>query len=151
VTRDGEGAFASLGVRALEACDRADVVVVAVSARPREEVTADARVLGLDDFVFEDGFVIAGEEHELPVAATRAEAIATHARARGLPREDCVAVGASLDLAPAVGVFWLAGGADQDDPVLRIELARHPNVRVTETGHGPGVYEAVVTTLAERR
>ena len=37
------------------------------------------------------------------------------------------------------------------DPVMGLELARHPNVRVTEATHGPGVYEAVVTTLAERR
>jgi 2-keto-4-pentenoate hydratase len=151
VTRDGEGAFTLLGLRALEACDRADVVVVAVSERPREEVAADARVLGVDDFIFEDGFVIAGEEHVLPVSATRAEAIAVHARARGLTREECVGVGASLDMAPAVGAFWLATDAAEHDPVLRIELARHPNVRVAEAAHGPGVYEAVVTTLAERR
>jgi hypothetical protein len=151
VTRDGQGAFTALGVRALEACDRADVVVVAVSERSREEVAADARLLGIDDFVYEGGFVLAGEEHELPVPATRAEAVALHARARGLTREECVAVAASLDMAPAVGAFWLAADAAQDDPVLRIELARHPNVRVTEAGHGPGVYEAVVTTLAERR
>jgi hypothetical protein len=150
VTRDGEGAFTSLGVRALEACDRADVVVVAMSERPRDEVAADARLLGIEDFVFEDGFVIAGEEHELPVAATRVEAIAVHARARGLTREECVGVGDSLDMAPAVGAFWLTAAAAEQDPVLRIELARHPNVRVTEAGHGPGVYEAVVTTLAER-
>jgi hypothetical protein len=150
VTRDGEGAFTSLGVRALEACDRADVVVVAMSERPREEVASDVRVLGIDDFVFEDGFVIAGEEHELPAAATRVEAIAAHARARGLTREECVGVGDSLDMAPAVGAFWLTAAAAEQDPVLRIELARHPNVRVTEADHGPGVYEAVVTTLAER-
>ena len=151
MTRDGAGAFTALGVRALEACDRADVLVVAVSERPREEVAADARLLGIDDFVFDEGFVIAGEEHDLPVSATRAEAIAAHARARGLPRDQCVGVGASLDMAPAVGAFWLAAEGAHDDPVVRIELARHPNVRVTEDSHGPGVYEAVVTTLAERR
>ncbi|MEN3280116.1 MAG: hypothetical protein V7607_1256 [Solirubrobacteraceae bacterium] len=150
MTRDGEGAFTALGIRALEACDRADVVVVAMSGRPRDEVAADARLLGIDDFVFDDGFVLAGEEHELPVSATRVEAIAAHARARGLTLEECVGVGDSLDMAPAVGAFWLAAAAAEQDPVLRIELARHPNVRVTEASHGPGVYEAVVTTLAER-
>jgi hypothetical protein len=150
VTRDGEGAFTALGIRALEACDRADVIVVAMSGRARDEVAADARLLGIDDFVFEDGFVLAGEEHELPVSATRVEAIAVHARARGLALEECVGVGDSLDLAPAVGAFWLTAGPVEQDPVLRIELARHPNVRVTEASHGPGVYEAVVTTLAER-
>ena len=151
VTRDGDGVFTLLGVRALEACDRADVIVVAMSERPREEVAADARVLGIDDFVFEGGFVLAGEEHDLPIEATRVDAIAAHARARGLAREECVGVGDSLDMAPAVGAFWLATDAAQDDPVLPIELARHPNARVTEAGHGPGVYEAVVTTLAEAR
>jgi phosphoglycolate phosphatase len=127
------------------------VIVVAISERPHEAVAADARLLGIDDFVFEDGFVLAGEEHELPASATRVEAIAAHAQARGLTREECVGVGDSLDLAPAVGAFWLASDAVEDDPVLRIELARHPNVRVTEAANGPGVYEAVVTTLAERR
>ena len=152
MTRDGDGVFTLLGVRALEACDRADVLVVAMSERPREEVAADARVLGIDDYVFEDGFVLAGEEHELPVSTTKVEAIGAHARARGVTREECVGVGDSLEMAPAVGAFWLAAAdATTDDPVLRIELARHPNVRVTEATHGPGVYEAVVTTLAERR
>jgi hypothetical protein len=151
VTRDGEGRFTSLGIRALEACDRADVLVVAVAQRPRDEVAAAARLLGLDDFIFEDGFVLAAEEHELAPSVTMVEAIAAHARARGLALEECVGVGDSLDMAPAVGTFWLAAGAPEDDPVLRIELARHPNVRVAEATHGPAVYEAVVTTLAERR
>jgi hypothetical protein len=127
------------------------VIVVAVSERPRDEVAADARVLGIDDYLFDDGFALAGEEHELPVGSTRAEAIAAHARARGLAPEDCVGVGDSLDLAPAVGAFWLTAAATELDPVLGIELDRHPNVRVAEASHGPAVYEAVVTTLAERR
>ena len=136
-----------MGIRALEACDRADVVVVAVSERPRDEVAGDARVLGLDDYLFD----LAGEEHELPVSATRAEAIAEHARARALALEDCVGVGDSLDLAPAVGTFWLAGAAPGEDPLLALELERHPNVRLAE-GHGEAAfYEAVVTTLMERR
>ena len=151
VTRDGEGRFTSLGIRALEACDRADVVVVAISDRPHDEVVSDARLLGIDDFIFDEGFVLAGEEHDLPAGTTKTEAVATHARARGLERDDCVGVGDTLDLAPAVGAFWLTAGAAEDDPVLRIELDRHPNVRVAESSHGPAVYEAVVTTLAENR
>jgi hypothetical protein len=35
------------------------------------------------------------------------------------------------------------------DPTLRDALPA--NMRVTESGHGPGVYEAIVTTLAEAR
>ena len=37
------------------------------------------------------------------------------------------------------------------DPTLREELAGVDGLRVAEAGHGAGVYEAVVTTLAERR
>jgi hypothetical protein len=122
-----------------------------VSERARDAVAADARLLGIDDYVFEDGFALEGEEHELPASATRAEAIAAHARARGLTREECVGVGDSLDMAPAVGAFWLAADVPEHDPVMGLELDRHPNVRVPEATHGPGVYEAVVTTLAERR
>jgi hypothetical protein len=150
VTRDGEGLFTSLGVRALEACDRADVLVVPVAQRPRLEVAVDARLLGLDDFVYDEGFVLAGEDHDLGPAVPAVEAVAAHARARGLVLDECVGVGDSLDMAPAVGAFWLAAAAG-DDPVLRIELDRHPNVRVAEATHGPAVYEAVVTTLAEGR
>jgi hypothetical protein len=42
------------------------------------------------------------------------------------------------------------GNAVELDPGLRAELARHPNARLAEAGHGAGVYEAVVTTLAQR-
>jgi hypothetical protein len=37
------------------------------------------------------------------------------------------------------------------DPSLAEDIARHGNVRVAEESFGAGVYEAVVTTLAERR
>jgi hypothetical protein len=39
----------------------------------------------------------------------------------------------------------------EGDSDLRAELAGHRNVRVAEAAYGAGVYEAVVTTLAERR
>ena len=47
VTRDGEGKFTLLGVRALEACHRAQVLVVAMSGRPRAVLGEDVRLLGL--------------------------------------------------------------------------------------------------------
>jgi len=38
------------------------------------------------------------------------------------------------------------------DPTIREAIpALNGTVRVAEAGYGPGVYEAVVTTLAERR
>ena len=67
VTRDGEGRFTLLGVRALEACHRAQALVVAMSGRPRAVLGEDVRLLGLDEYVFEAGagFVVDGEVHWL--------------------------------------------------------------------------------------
>ena len=53
--------------------------------------------------------------------------------------------------AGVVGTFWLVANAIARDPTLAEAIRAHPNVRVAEQGHGAGVYEAVVTTLAERR
>ena len=75
-------------------------------------------------------------------------------RARGLRREDTFAVGDSredLAVAGVVGTFWLVANALERDPTLREALRAHANVRLAEAGYGAGVYEAVVTTLAERR
>jgi hydroxymethylpyrimidine pyrophosphatase-like HAD family hydrolase len=246
ITRDGDGAFTLLGLRALEACHRADVHVVAMSGRRRSTMVDDTQLLGLADFVFEagGGFVLDGEVHWLaepnahdrteasgapkllldhyrgrleryepyddgrevshllrglidldeaqallndhghddlrlidngashhhpgrlavlpdvrvyhlvPRAVSKAAAVAAHARARGFAQAECVAVGDSredLDVAEVVGALWLVANAVEREPELRAALARHPNARLTEAAHGPGVYEAVVTTLAERR
>jgi phosphoglycolate phosphatase len=246
VTRDGAGGFTLLGLRALEACHRAGALVVAMSGRPRATLRDTARLLGLDDFVFEvgGGFVVHGEVHWLagpeahegiaasgapallleryagrlepyapfdagrevthlmrglidvdeatnllhehghddlrlidngeahrrspaladlpsvrvyhllPRTVSKAAAVAAHARARGLPPHDCLAVGDSgedLDVADVVGFVWLVANGVEHDPGLRARLSHHPNARLAEAAHGPGVYEAVVTTLAERR
>ena len=244
VTRDGDGRFTLLGLRALEACDRAGVLVVAMSGRPRSMLASDVRLLGLGDYIFEAGagFVLDGELHWLadpdanttiaaagtpalladhfagrlevdeqqreashllrgmvdvgeaeavladhghgdlrlidngpsyrqsqalaaalpsvrayhlsPRTVSKASAVAAHARARGLRREDCVAVGDSredLEVAEAVGTLWLVANAIDHDPGIERALARYPNARVAEAAHGPGVYEAVVMTLAEAR
>jgi hydroxymethylpyrimidine pyrophosphatase-like HAD family hydrolase len=246
VTRDGDGAFTLLGIRALEACQRAGVLVVAMSGRPRRVLHDDVRLLGLDDYVFEAGAGFAiddelhwlaepnaheritasgapgllleryagrlephtpysdgrevshilrghidvaearallhehghddlrlidnGEAHHrskalaglpsvrlyhlLPEGISKPAGVAAHARARGLRPEECVAVGDSgedLSVAEVVGSLWLVANAFENDPGLRAQLARHPNARAAEASHGAGVYEAVVTTLAERR
>ena len=44
--RDGEGAFTTIGVRALEACARTDVEVVLYSGRRRAQVFEDTRIIG---------------------------------------------------------------------------------------------------------
>jgi phosphoglycolate phosphatase len=244
VTRDGDGRFTLLGLRALEACHRAGALVVAMSGRPRATLAGDVRLLGIEDYIFETGagLVLDGELHwlgdpdgnaaitrsgalalladrfagrlevdpqhreashllrglvdvgeaeallaerghgelrlidngpsyhhsraladALPSvrayhliarAVSKSAAVAAHARARGLAREECLAVGDSredLEVAEAVGALWLVANAIEHDPGIERALARHPNARVAEAAHGPGVYEAVVTTLAEAR
>jgi hydroxymethylpyrimidine pyrophosphatase-like HAD family hydrolase len=64
---DGEGAVTIDGVRAIQACLRADVEVVLMSGRRRAQVFEDARLLGQSSFIYEAGacVVIDGEEHWL--------------------------------------------------------------------------------------
>jgi hydroxymethylpyrimidine pyrophosphatase-like HAD family hydrolase len=64
---DGDGRVSLLGVRAIEACLRADVEVVLMSGRRRAQVGEDARLLGASSFIYEAGCVLVfdGEEHWL--------------------------------------------------------------------------------------
>lgn len=64
---DGEGAVTLDGVRAVQACLRADVEVVLMSGRRRAQVLEDARLLGQSSFIYEAGacVVLEGEEHWL--------------------------------------------------------------------------------------
>jgi phosphoglycolate phosphatase len=92
--------------------------------------------------------------HLLPAGASKANAVARHMQMRGYAPEECLAVGDSredLDVAAKVGSFWLVANAVTKDPTIREEIGRYANVRIAEAAHGPGVYEAVMTTLAERR
>jgi hydroxymethylpyrimidine pyrophosphatase-like HAD family hydrolase len=88
--------------------------------------------------------------HLVPVGASKAAAVAVHRRARGYERAETFAVGDSredLACATQVDVFWLVANALERDPSMREALVGHENVRVCEAGHGPGVYEAVLSTL----
>ena len=72
---------------------------------------------------------------------------------RGYSAADCIAVGDSredLDAAGVVGCFWLVANALERDPTLADDVAGREGVRIASSGYGAGVYEAVVTTLAER-
>ncbi|MGD0979933.1 MAG: HAD family phosphatase [Solirubrobacteraceae bacterium] len=92
--------------------------------------------------------------HLIPAGASKASAVALHMRARALQREATFAIGDSredLGTAPQVGTFWLVGNALENDPTLRNALGAYANVRIADAAHGGGVYEAVITTLAERR
>ncbi len=64
---DGEGNITLDGVRAVQACLRADVEVVLMSGRRRAQVAEDARLLGQPCFIYEAGacVVLDGEEHWL--------------------------------------------------------------------------------------
>jgi len=90
--------------------------------------------------------------HLVPKGVSKGRAVARHMRVRGLSPEEAIAVGDSredLSAAEAVGTFWLVANALDRDPLLAGDLPR--NARVAEAAHGAGVYEAVVTELAERR
>jgi hydroxymethylpyrimidine pyrophosphatase-like HAD family hydrolase len=247
---DGEGAVTLDGVRAVQACLRADVEVVLMSGRRRAQVLEDARLLGQASYIYEAGacVVLEGEEHWLtgdlmpgeltiaqqieasgapamllehyagrleyhepwhvdrevshlfrglvdsleadallearghenlrlldngvvnrrsaalaeldhvrgyhlvPKSASKASAVAFHRQARGYAREQTFGAGDSReDLACAEHVheFWMVANAVERDPSLQADVARHENVRIAESGHGAGVYEAVVSTLMQ--
>jgi hydroxymethylpyrimidine pyrophosphatase-like HAD family hydrolase len=72
-------------------------------------------------------------------------------RARGFAPEEVIAVGDSMEdlgSASAVGTFWLVANAE---PAVHAAARGLANVRVTEAPNGAGVYEAIITELAERR
>lgn len=90
--------------------------------------------------------------HLIPAAASKANAVAAHMRARGYAPEQCVGVGDSredLDVAGVVGRFFLVANAVERDPDAT--RGAPDNVEVTEAAMGDGFYEAVVRSLAEAR
>lgn len=100
------------------------------------------------------GLEVVHAYHLIPAAASKVHAVARHMQARGYAPEEVIAVGDSredLGLAGTVGCFWLVANATEGDADLAGELAGRAGVRLADAGYGAGVYEAVVTTLAERR
>ena len=92
--------------------------------------------------------------HLVPKLVSKANAVAAHARARGYDPADCIAVGDSvedLEVAAAVGRFFVVANGPERDPGLRAALAAWDNATVTEGAMGDGFYEAVVSTLMEGR
>ena len=92
--------------------------------------------------------------HLIPKPASKARGVARHMQIRGYLPDEVIACGDSredMEAADVVGEFWLVANAIEQDPTLSADIAGRPNVRVAEAGHGAGVYEAVVTTLAEAR
>jgi hydroxymethylpyrimidine pyrophosphatase-like HAD family hydrolase len=90
--------------------------------------------------------------HLVPRSASKGAAVAWLMRARGYAREECIAIGDSredLGAAEVVGTFWLVANGLERDPTIREALTA--NSRVCAERNGAGVYEAVITELAERR
>jgi hydroxymethylpyrimidine pyrophosphatase-like HAD family hydrolase len=89
--------------------------------------------------------------HLVPRSASKAAAVAAHMRARGYAPEEVIAAGDSMEdlgAASTVGTFWLVANAE---PAVHDAARGLANVRVAEGSNGAGVYEAIVTELAERR
>ena len=93
--------------------------------------------------------------HLVPGGASKAKAVALHMHARGYAPEECIAVGDSLEDLDAAGLGRAASSSSPTAPsattALREALPRFANATVTEGRMGDGFYEAVVSTLAERR
>jgi hydroxymethylpyrimidine pyrophosphatase-like HAD family hydrolase len=89
--------------------------------------------------------------HLLPDAASKANAVAFHMRARGYEPDECIAIGDSVEdlaVADVVGRFFVPANGPERDPALAEAIGGRPNVTVTEGRMGDGVYEAVISTLA---
>ena len=81
--------------------------------------------------------------HLVPAEISKANAVAAHMRARGYAREECIAVGDSLEdaeVATAVREFFMVANGD----------GAAEAVTVTEASYGDGFYEAVVGSLMAR-
>ncbi len=90
--------------------------------------------------------------HLIPAAASKTRAVARHMQARGYGASECIAVGDSredMDVRSVVQAFWLVANALERDSLLVSEIAGQRGIRVADERYGAGVYEAVVTTLAE--
>jgi phosphoglycolate phosphatase len=106
---------------------------------------------GFLEYGLSDGVERVHGYHLVPAVASKARAVARHMQNRGYQREECIACGDSredMDAGEVVGAFWMMSNGLTADPTLSAEVTR-AGARVTAEPFGAGVYEAVVTTLAE--
>jgi hypothetical protein len=100
------------------------------------------------------GLPVVRAYHLVPAGASKGRAVARHMLARGYEPQDCIAVGDSredMEAAAVVGAFWLVANALERDLTLGADVQGRSGVRIASESYGAGVYEAVVTTLAEAR
>ena len=67
--------------------------------------------------------------HLLPEAASKANAVSFHMRARGYAPEECIAIGDSIEdlaVAEVVGRFFVPANGPERDPGLREAISRLP-------------------------
>jgi phosphoglycolate phosphatase len=99
------------------------------------------------------GIEVTHAYHLVPAQVSKAGAVAAHMRARGYARESTIGVGDSvedLEVAAAVGRFFVVANGPARDPGLRAAIGGRENVTVTEATMGDGFYEAVVSSLMQR-
>ncbi len=92
--------------------------------------------------------------HLVPKMVSKGAAVAAHSRARGHDPAETIAVGDSiedLEVAASVGRFFVVANGPEHDPGLRAAISAWDNATVTEGSMGDGFYEAIVSTLVERR
>jgi hydroxymethylpyrimidine pyrophosphatase-like HAD family hydrolase len=114
-------------------------------------MAAHGGTAGFVDYGLSDDVERVHGYHLVPAVASKARAVARHMQNRGYQREQCIACGDSredMDAAEVVGTFWMMSNGLTEDPTLCAEVTR-AGARVTTEPFGAGVYEAVVTTLAE--
>ena len=89
--------------------------------------------------------------HLVPRDASKARAVARHMQARGFVADEVIAVGDSMEdlgAASVAGRFWLVANAM---PEVHDAARALDNARIADGSNGAGVYEAIITELAERR
>ncbi len=90
--------------------------------------------------------------HLIPTESSKAKAVQFHQGVRGYEREECIAIGDSVEdlgVAEVVGRFFVPANGPERDSGLQAAIGLYDNVTVTEGRMGDGVYEAIVSTLAE--
>ena len=92
--------------------------------------------------------------HLIPAGSSKARAVARHMQARGYAPAECIAAGDSREDMEAAerrrDVLADGQRARARRHARRARCKRTAMCGSRQTGYGAGVYEAVVTTLAER-
>ncbi len=121
---------------------RGDVDVAAANALLAERGHDDLRFL--DNGAISrpmEGIETVHAYHLVPGGASKATAVAAHARARGYSPEETIATGDSvedLDVAGAVGQFFVVANGPRRDPGLGAALSRLPQCHRDRGVHGRG-------------